>query len=60
MALKMNVPKPSISFSITLTKYGQLACNLCHRDPPIGDTGLCYTCAHLPTTNTAAMDFLEK
>lgn len=26
------------------TKYGQLACGLCKREPPLGETTLCYDC----------------
>lgn len=32
--------------NLVLTKYGQLACGVCKKNPPIGDTGVCYACGH--------------
>lgn len=68
MALKMLVkvtpPAPApvqpIAAGPVLTKYGQLACSICFREPPIGTSGVCATCARGDVQKPDVMAFLDK
>jgi len=56
MALKILAPLPAVPTPAprmtgpVFTKYQQLACGICHRDPPIATTGICAACARQQDT----------